>query len=124
MNYLKKISRSILIGIGVFFILAIFFTLFSYLNILNGNFNIIIKMLIPLLSFFIGGVSIGIKTLKKGWMEGLKLGLILLAIIILLNIIFFRHFALKNIIYYLLLILSSTLGSMVGMLKKKAEDLG
>ena len=120
MNYLKKISRSILIGIGVFFILAIFFTLFSYLNILNGNFNIIIKMLIPLLSFFIGGVSIGIKTLKKGWMEGLKLGLILLAIIILLNIIFFRHFALKNIIYYLLLILSSTLGSMVGMLKKKA----
>lgn len=120
MNYLKKISRSILIGIGIFLILAIFFTLLSYLNILNGNFNIIIKMLIPLLSFFIGGVSIGIKTLKKGWMEGLKLGLILLVIIILLNIIFFRHFALKNIIYYLLLILSSTLGSMVGMLKKKA----
>lgn len=64
---------------------------------------------------FVGGIIAGKKTSKKGYLEGLKLGGITAAILFLLNIIFTRHIDLYVVLYYIVIVTSSLIGSMVGI---------
>lgn len=119
MNYLKKLSQSIGISIIVYISLLIVITFLSYFNIINGKFLTILKLLVLFLSLFSGAYIFGKKATKRGWLEGLKFGLITLILLFILNFIFYKAFTLKNFIYYLILLLSSILGSMFGILKKR-----
>lgn len=120
MKYLKNISISILYIIVSILILTFITTLFSYFNIIGEKTISIFKITIPIISLFIGGFYIGKRSIKKGWFEGLKLGLIFIILLII-----FEFFALdisfkgKNIIYYLIIIISSIFGSMIGISNKK-----
>ena len=67
---------------------------------------------------FISGFIVGKKSNKKGWLEGLKVGLLFFLILILSNILFIKDFSFKIIIYIFILILPSMVGSMIGILKK------
>ena len=119
-KYLKNISISILYIIVSILILTFITTLFSYFNIIGEKTISIFKITIPIISLFIGGFYIGKRSIKKGWFEGLKLGLIFIILLII-----FEFFALdisfkgKNIIYYLIIIISSIFGSMIGISNKK-----
>lgn len=120
MNYIKKLGKSLLIGIITFTILLILVTLLSYLNVIKGNTITIFNLLIPLISIFASAFILGKKTNKKGWLEGLKIGLIFILILLIFNIFIYNNFQTKNLIYYTIILISSIFGSMVGIIKKKA----
>lgn len=122
MNFIKKGSISILYIILTMFILTFVLTLFSYFNIIGDKTVSIFKIVVPIISLFIGGFLIGKKSLKKGWLEGLKLSLIFLIILVIFQYLALdQTFDIKNILYYLILSVSSIFGSMIGISKRKTE---
>lgn len=119
MNYLKYLKALVYILVP----LLIFNTILSicyYFSIIGSGMVNYLKLFSVGVSMLIGGIYIGDKTSKKGWLEGLKIGL---EVIILLFIIGYLAFdqglGLKNIIYYMILLVSSVLGSMIGINKRK-----
>ena len=70
MNFIKNISLSILTIIGFILVLTFIMTIFSYLNIIGDNTISIFKIIIPILSLFIGGLFLGI---KMSFYQSLKL---------------------------------------------------
>ena len=111
-NYLKNIGY-VFLGL---FITTIVVTLLNYFGILNGTILNITLTTIIILSLFIGGYLTGKKANKKGYLEGIKFGSIMIILIILLNLIVFKNkFNLINILFYLSLLTSSVLGSMFGI---------
>jgi len=120
MKYLKKLSLSFIYIIGSILILTFITTLLSYFNILNNKITSIIKIIIPILSMLIGGFYMGKNSLKKGFLEGLKLGSVFSLILIIFNYLAFNNsFKFKYILFYIILIITSILGSMIGINKKK-----
>ena len=120
MKYLKNLSFSFLYIIVTILILTFITTLLSYFNILNDKIVSIIKIIIPILSMLIGGFYIGKKSLKKGFLEGLKLGGIFSILLIIFNYLALDNsFKFKYLLFYIILIITSILGSMIGINKKK-----
>ena len=93
-------------------------TLFNYFNLLPSNIISILKLLLPLTAIFISSYRLGKQSERKGYIEGLKLGIIIilicLAIILLLD-----KFTVKSLLYYFILLLTSILSSMIGINRKK-----
>lgn len=120
MNYLKNIGISLLYIIGIIIIGTFLISLLNYINFLGGKLLSIFKILIPIIALFTGGIMIGKKSNKNGWLEGLKLSLMFLIILLIFNYLALNTgFELKNLIYYLILIISTCFGSMIGINKKK-----
>lgn len=79
----------------------------------------IVTMIGMILLFAIIGLQYGKKATSKGYLEGLKIGASLIFILIVINLLFYRTgFSLERFVYYIVLILSSTCGSMIGINKK------
>lgn len=119
MKYIKNISIIIGIILLFVFIFTLFITTLNYFDLFNKGGTAIFKIIIIVLSYFIGGILIGKKSSKKGWLEGLKLGVILSILLFLFNILGLHNkFDFKLLFYYLILITSSIFGSMIGINKK------
>ena len=113
-NYLKA---TLIIIIGLF-ISSFIINLLYYYDIISNNTIKYLKMFLSILFFFIGGVYIGKKTISKGYINGLKLSLIMILIFLLSGIIF-NSLKLSILIYYLIVTACITFGSMIGINKKK-----
>jgi len=116
MKYLKKLSFSFIYIISSLLIITFFITLLNYFNIINDKIISIFKILIPILSLFIGGFYIGKNSNNKGYLEGLKLGGIFCLFLLIFNFLALNNsFKLKYLLFYLILIASTILGSMIGI---------
>lgn len=113
-NYLKSMLYTVIFILGSLLII----TVLNYFNILNGNTLSIIRSIIPLIGIFIGSFRLGKSSSKKGYIEGLKYSAIWLFIFILFNIVL-SNFGIGSIIYYIILILVSVVGSILGINRKK-----
>ena len=114
-NYLKNIGYVFLILL----LTNIIVTILNYFNILNGSALNIFSIVTMLLSLFTGGYLTGKKANKKGYLEGIKFGLIIIGIILIFNLLIFRNeFNIISILYYLSLLVTSTIGSMIGIQRK------
>ena len=111
-NYLKYFGILLLSIIIPIFIL----TIFNYFEIINNT--DVLKLIITLVSIFINSFYIGKNSKSKGYIEGLKFGIIFIIFISLFNLIFISDFKLKIIIYYILIIITSMVGSTIGINKK------
>lgn len=101
-------------------ILNLIVTLLNYINIINLKFINIFSFIIPFISCFLSSIYLGKKSNNKGYIEGIKLGLIINIIFISINFILFNSgFKINNIIIYIIITISSILGSMVGINLKK-----
>ena len=120
MKYLKNLGISFIYIISTLLILTLITTIFSYFNIFNDKVTSMVKIIIPIISMFIGGFFIGKNSNKKGFLEGLKLGVIFSIIIIIFNYLAFDYsFKIKYLLFYSILIISSIFGSMIGINRKK-----
>ena len=74
MNVIKylKVLLYILIPVLIFNIIT---TLLYYFNLIGSNVTNYLKLIMIVLSMLTGGVYIGSKATKKGWLEGIKVGL-------------------------------------------------
>ena len=101
-NYLKKIGKSFIYMISILLISTIIITLLNYFNIFGSKLMTIFKFVIALVSMFVGGFIIGKNSQEKGWLEGLKLGLIVIVIILIINWLILKNdWQIKSLIYYL-----------------------
>lgn len=111
---IKNLFKSFLYFIGIIFISTIILTIIDYFSLFNTS---ILKLIIPIISLFISSFLVGKKTTKLGYLSGIKLGIIVIILFIIL-VLLLDKFNLKSLIYYLILLLTSTLGSMLGNIKK------
>lgn len=123
MTYLKNLGISIIYILAFILGLTFIFSLLNYIGLFNNTIINIIKIIIPVLSMFIGGFVLGKRTGKKGWLEGLKLSLIFLIFLSLFNYLGLKSsLSLKVGIYYLILITSTIFGSILGVNKYKPDN--
>ncbi len=119
MKYLKKILKSFLFTISSVIILTFLFTLLNYFDIIGSKIMNIAKVIIPLFSLALGGFVIGKNANKNGWLEGIKIGIIIIVLISIGNLIFGQNINGKDFIFYALLLISAIFGSMFGINMKK-----
>lgn len=116
-NYLKLIV--------IFLIFELFISFISsLLNLigLNTGITTITVFIFNILLFFILGYKNSKLYLKKGYLEGILLGFILIIVMFLLKIILFdSNFQTSTFIYYAILLIITTLGGMIGINKKEAN---
>lgn len=118
-KYTKYLKALLYIFIPILFFNLIL-SLLYYFNILSDKSFNILKIITTLISFIIGGIYIGKKSNRKGYLEGLKIGLIALIIFFIISYLAFDHgITIKSSIYYLVMLATSTIGSMIGINKKK-----
>lgn len=103
----------------LFLITLVFIT--SLLNLIGVN-STITNFLIFIFNislFFIFGLKNGKKANNKGYLAGLKVGGLFLLVLIIISLFTSKNiFSLSTFIYYLVLILASTLGGSLGINKK------
>ena len=68
MKYLKNLGMSFSYMIGTILVLTLIITIFSYFNIMNDKVTSIFKIIIPIISLFVGGFYIGKRSIKKGFL--------------------------------------------------------
>lgn len=119
MNYLKYLKTLIYILIPII-ILNLIISLLYYFNIIGDSTANYIKLIIVTLSMLISGIYIGSKANKKGWLEGLKIGIGTIIILFIISYLAFdQGINYKTLIYYFIIVISSILGSMIGINKRK-----
>ena len=110
MDSIKYLKTLLYVTIGTFFFNLIL-TLLYYFNIIGANVNSYLKLIFMAIIMITGGLIIGLKADKKGWLEGIKIGGIVICLMFLVSYLGFdKSLNIKSIIYYVLLILSSMLG--------------
>ena len=114
---IKNLLNSFLIFFLSIIISTILITLIDYFSLFNTS---ILKLVIPILITFISSFILGTKSNKLGYVEGLKFGGIIIGMFLLLTIILDKFYV-KSLIYYLILLLTSVLSSMIGINKKKTN---
>ena len=92
--------------------------LYLYTNLSKNTCNII-TFIFVLLIFIIIGFKYGHQSNNKGYKSGLKIGSILVLTLFIISLFFKYFFSLSKVIYYLVLILGSTLASVLGINTKK-----
>lgn len=121
MNVVKYFKTLIYILVPIL-VLNVIISLLYYFNVVGDGVNNYLKLLIAALSMLSGGIYIGTKASKKGWLEGLKVGLgIIILMFVVSYLAFDQGINVKTMIYYFILLASSMLGSMVGINKRKAN---
>ena len=117
MKYFKTILKSLAYTFSSIVLLTLFLTIFSYFNILSDGISKTFKLMIPMISSFIGGFIIGKNFKKKGFIEGLKLGVIIDILLLIIGILS-KDVKITSSIFYIIIIFSTILGSIIGIQKK------
>lgn len=119
MIYIKKYGKASLFFLGITLFGVLILNTLSYFNIIGSGFVKVFSYIIFVLSFFVSGFVNGKHSKKKGWLEGLKYGLLLLLIIQIINFFVFKvHFNSPYLIFELLSLLIIVFGSMIGISKR------
>ena len=119
MTYLKKYGLRILYTFIIIIISLSIITALYYFNIINNGTYKVLKITIVLLSIFINALILGKNTQQKGYLEGLKLFLIIIPLFFALTLITKQPLKLNLLLYYLIILITSIFGSMIGISKKK-----
>lgn len=118
MKYLKSFAIVLLSTILV----NILFSSLCYFNIIGNNTNSVLKLLSILIFCFISGLYIGSKSINNGYLEGIKVGSIIILFMILLSYLGFNNnFNIIKLICYVLILLVTVIGSIIGINKKEKK---
>ena len=115
---IKNFIKTSLFIIISLVISSIIINIFYYFDIISNNLVKYLKMFLSIIIFFIGGLFIGKKSISKGYINGLKLSLIMIILFLIFGLIF-NNLKLSRIIYYLIVTTCITFGSMIGINKKE-----
>ncbi len=121
MTYLKRYGLRLLWTILFIGICSVILSTLYYFNILPTFIYTSLEIIFLLINLFISGYLLGKTSKKRGYLEGIKLSSLLIALFFIINILLGEPLALKLLFYYLLIIASSTLGGMVGISKSSSQ---
>ena len=121
MNKFKKYLKPILYFYTIFLIYLIIITTLNYFNIVNYKTLSLISFIMIILLFLLLGFITALKSDKKGYINGLIIGAFNIVLFLFLAFILGTHPKFNIGIYFLILILSSTIGGMFGINYKNKE---
>ena len=113
-----KYLKGLLFFLVPFIVLTLLITILYYFDILNNQIIKYFKIIIIILSCLLGGFIIGRNSTSKGYLNGIKLSGIIVIIFLILNLIF-KGFKWYHLVYYFIIIVTTTIGSMIGISLKK-----
>ncbi len=118
--------KKYLIAIGYilisFIILTFIVTLLNYFDVATNNTLKLIKIVGPIISMLLGRIYLGLKSDKKGYLEGIKLGIIMSFIFFIFSFLGLdKNLSFSRMIYYIIIIITSMLGGMIGISKKSLD---
>ena len=123
MTYIKKYGNRLLFTTISILLSLLAITLLYYFNIIGQNTNKVLKIIAILINIFISSFILGKNTIKKGYLEGIKLALIIIPIFIIISLLTSSKIEIKAILYYMIILITSILGSMIGINKRKESCL-
>lgn len=98
-------------------------TLLYYFNILSDKANTIFLYIIIILASIIGSVKFSKHLKYRGIINGLIFYFICAILFIISSVIIFKsNFGIKNLVYYLVMLLSSVLGGIIGKNKEEIDE--
>lgn len=110
-KYLFPIAYTILIILVGCLITSILY----YFNITSDKLNAVFLYVTSILAMFIGTIKLGKNLKYKGIISGLIYFSFWFVIMLFLSLVFFKtDFSIKNVIYYLVLLIFSILGGVLG----------
>ena len=115
---IKKYLISYAYTLGIIIVGTFIITLLNYFNLLSSNIANTLILIIVIASIFVGSFLLGKKSNKKGYLEGIKYSAIFILLLVIINLLFVKVFEIKSLIYFLIIVVSSTFGSMLGINKK------
>ena len=113
-----KYLKGLLFFLVPFLVLTLLITILYYFDILNNQIIKYFKIVIVILSCLLGGFIIGRSSNSKGYLNGIKLSGIIIVIFLILNLIL-GGFKWYHLVYYLIILVTTTIGSMLGISLKK-----
>lgn len=115
---MKKFLKSYAYLFGSILLLTLLLSILNYFVKLPTN---IIKIIIPIVSMLYSSIILGKNSNKKAYLEGIKFSLIYIIFIFLFSVLIIKtKIKIDILLYYVILILTSMLGSMTGInIKKK-----
>lgn len=116
LNYIIKYLKTLAIPFISLIIMSILFSITNLLGFKTNNIFILIAMSIVM---FISGYLLSKEMQKRKYIHGLLLGLITSILYLLLSLIFHNELTFNTFIYYLVITLSSMLGSMISNVGQK-----
>ncbi len=123
MLFLKRIGKSLGISLSILLGMTLLVTIFNYIGLFGTKIVNVFSYITPFIALFIGGVIVGKESINKGWLEGIKYGLICVFIFFIFNFLAFdTGFNTSNIILYIITLVASILGGMIGINMRKNES--
>ena len=123
MFYLKKLTKSLGISLAFLLLITLLITIFNYIGIIGLKIVTSFSYITPFISIFIGSILLGKTSNNKGWLEGIKYGLICIVIFFIFNYLAFDSGVnISNTFLYIITLIASVLGGMVGINLKKDND--
>ncbi len=118
MNQIIKYLKVMVIPVSLIFIFPLLLAILNLFKIRTSNIIILIFMIIISL---ISGYLIGRKSDKKGYLNGLMLGILLCLFLFIFSLLYNNTYTLHTWLYYLIIIVCSSIGSMFGIQKKETD---
>lgn len=118
MAYLINISKRFgytLLGIVIS---LIFLTTFYYFDLIGDTFFSFLELITITINIFVNSFILGKKSNKNGYLEGAKFGGLIVLLFFIITLLFSK-FHMNILIYYLIILVTAILGSMIGISKKR-----
>lgn len=117
-NWFSSFKR-ILIFFGYLILISLISSIFYLYTNISYNVNCTFLLISVMLGVFAISFYNGRKASKKGYLEGLKLGGIIITVFFIISLFSGNIISLSKVIYYLLLLLVSVVASSLGINMKK-----
>lgn len=119
MKYVKEYGMTLLKFLGFLVGGSVVISLLYYLLFSSKVANVFLFAYMVIV-FFVFGYKAGKKTENRGFLAGLKIGFLLLVVLLLFNLVLYQTgFSFLRVIYYMVLLFASVVGSTIGINKKK-----
>lgn len=119
-KYIKNLLISLLFVFGLHIVIVFLVAFLHRFNIISYPVVKVLLVIIPLLNLLFGGFIMARKCEDKGWLMGLVVGGVYILIVIIFNYLALdTGITLPKLLFYAIILLSSTFGGMVGIATKK-----
>lgn len=120
MKNIKKFSLSIISIIITIIFVSLFLTILYYFDYISTDTYKFFKICALVITLIVNSIILGRNSIKNGYLDGIKLGILLILFCTFVTIVQ-KKISIHLIIYNVIILISTTLGSMIGINTKKIE---
>ena len=120
MKIIKKYLTTLLSIILSILLITLILTTFYYYDLISTDTYKFLKIGTLLITLLLNSIIIGKNSIKKGYLDGIKLGVLLIIFCTLVTIVN-KSISIKLILYNIIILITTTFGSIIGINTKKIE---